>query len=216
MSTSLPTDIIFHILSFLPLSDICQLITATNTTLNFYVKQVLLARVKYEGWSIVLFTPAIYFAVLCNRDMLAYSSPIAKLTCVGYNSCSEHLRFETVAASSFEMSDDEELEFQSIRIYCSQWFNFFHEDDKSGHIKLGWCEGEQTKQLDDDLWIGYNCTKKALVSAEENCSLYKYNNRCNKHAFTTAAAASSCNRKRVLEIHSIRVSLNWLKQGLIK
>lgn len=213
---NLPTDIILHILSFLPLSDICHLLTSTSSSnarlsqchniLNFYIKQVLLARVKREAWSIVLYTPATYFAILCNRDMLALSNPIAKLTCVGYNSSSEYLLFQTKNHPfDFELSEQgEELEFQSMRIYCSQWPNLFREDDKSGHIRLCWRQGEQTKQLDENLWIKYQCTKKAMVSAEQ-----EENSRCNKQA------SSATVQKRLLQIHSMRVSLEWLKQGLI-
>ncbi|KAG2233458.1 hypothetical protein BDF21DRAFT_418433 [Thamnidium elegans] len=217
---TLPADVLLHIFSFFPLSDLCHLLKKTSQArpeeqsrllLNFYVKQVLLARIKHEAWDIVLDTPSNYFAILCNRDMITKIRPIARLSCVAYNSTSEYLRFEiNDDESCFEMTDDE-IEFQSMRIYCAQWFNLFKEDDRSGQIKLLWREGDQTKQIDDDLIIGYRCTKKVAASAEDNCRFCSSNNRCNKHAFISTPSAL---KQRLLQVHSIRVSLDWLRQGL--
>lgn len=211
----LPADVILHIFSFLPLSDICHLLKKTSQArpeqqsrqlINFYIKQVLLARMKRDKWNIILQTPSSYFGLLCNRDMSC--QPIAKLTCVGYNSATEYLRFESIDPYwSFEL--DEEIEFQTMRIYCSQWFNLFKEDDRSGQIKLIWRQGDQTKQVDDDLWIGYKCTKSIM---ENDCKYCQTNNRCNKHAFISTPTIL---KKRFLQVQSIRVSLDWLRQGLI-
>lgn len=218
---TLPADVLLHIFSFLPLSDLCHLLKKTSQArpeeharllLNFYVKQVLLARIKHERWDIVLDTPSNYFAILCNRQMQMSARPIARLQCVGYSSKCEHLRFEiNDDTACFEMTDDE-IEFQSMRIYCAQWFNLFKEDDRSGQIKLLWREGDQTKQIDDDLVIGYRCTKMVSASAEDNCTLCSSNNRCNKHAFISTPSGLN---KRFLQVYSIRVSLDWLRQGLI-
>ncbi|KAI9347464.1 hypothetical protein BD770DRAFT_475226, partial [Pilaira anomala] len=183
----LPPDVLLHIFSYLPLSNLCQLLKTTESRpsqsrqqelLNFYVKQVILSRIKYEHWQLILDTPSNYFALLCNREM--NTDPIAKLHCVAYNSKQEYLSFESNNKDDFfEMNDDgEEIEFQTMRIYCPQWFHLLKEDDTRGQIKLIWREGDQTKRvLDDLLTIGYHCTKKVSGSAAEenscpNCESY--------------------------------------------
>lgn len=212
ITTTIPADIILHVFSYLPLSDVCLLLKKNNATdqlLQFYLNHVLLSRIKHGQWNLILHTPSTYFAILCNRDISTTVTPISKLTCVGYNSQSEIIRFETVENSYQIEISDEELEFQSIRIYCSQWFNLFHEDDKSGQIKLIWREGNQTKQL-GDMFINYTCsTKKDSAGGCDQCKIY---HRCSRHAFLSTPTAT---KKRILEIHNIHVSLDWLKQGLI-
>ncbi|KAI9481048.1 MAG: hypothetical protein EXX96DRAFT_565176, partial [Benjaminiella poitrasii] len=147
----LSADIISHILTFLPLSSLCYLLDQEERTsyyLVFLCKHELLSRVKRERWTIKFFTPSAYFAILCNRDMISSTVPLASLSCVGFCSRSEYLRFETLNDNYFELSsntDDGELEFKLMRIYCSQWINLFTEDDSRGkQIKLVWQEGEQT------------------------------------------------------------------------
>jgi hypothetical protein len=210
MIKAIPADIILHIFSYLPLSDVCLLMKKTRNSdplLQFYLKRDLLTRVKREEWDIVLHSPATYFAILCNRHVSALVKPIAELTCTSYNSQSEYLRFETLNSYEMEISD-EEIEFQSIRIYCSQWFNLSKEDDKNVQIKLVWRQGDQTKQI-GDMFINYKCTKK---ESAEGCDQCKYCHRCRRHAFLSTPTNTQL---KILQIQSIRVSLNWLQQGLI-
>lgn len=218
----LPPDVLLHIFSYLPLSNLCQLLKTTESRpsqsrqelLNFYVKQVILSRIKHEHWQLILDTPSNYFGLLCNREM--NTDPIATLDCVAYNSRQDYLSFESSNKDDFfEMNDDDdEIEFQTMRIYCPQWFHLLKEDDRRGQIKLIWREGVQTKRvLDDLLTIGYHCTKKVSGSAEEkSCPHCESYNRCNQHAFISTPSAL---KKKCYQIQNIRVHFNWLKQGLI-
>ena len=207
---TIPADIILLIFSHLPLFYICQLMKETlleSDRLQFYLKHTLLHRAKHEAWTIVSSTPSAYFAVLCNREILSTAMPIAQLTCMGYDSQAEYLRFEKSSPFQFELTDDEQI-FQSLRIFCSKWFHLFEEDDINAQVKLAWREGDQTKQV-GDMFITYRCTK--AVSAER-CVFCKRYSRCNRHAFLSTTTDKA---KRLLEIQQIRVSLNWLKEGLI-
>jgi hypothetical protein len=207
---SLPTDIIFQILTFLPLSDICQLLQSQQSLcFRDLTKQVLLSRVKHQRWTLDILTPHAYFALLCNRDLQTNTSTV-QLVCVGYNSQLEFLRFEpTNGAATFELLNDDEFEFRSMRLYCSQWIKLHTEHDRRGQIKLVWRPGEHSKTVNEDLCIRYYCR---LSADQDKCGFCKQNSRCNKHTFTST---SSCFKKRQFEIKSIRVSLNWLRQGLM-
>jgi hypothetical protein len=206
---SLPADIILHILALLPLSDICLLLQSQQSQyFRDLTKQVLLSRVKHQRWTLAVLAPHAYFALLCNRDIM--TSTTNQLVCVGYNSRLEYLRFESIAgAALFDLSPDEELEFQSMRLYCSQWIKPYKEHDRRGQIKLVWRPGEHSKTVNEDLCIRYHCSLSADL---DKCGFCKENSRCNKHAFTST---STCLKTRRFEIKSIRVSLDWLRQGLV-
>lgn len=192
----LPTDLILHILSFLPLQDLCLL--SQQQSLNFYVNPVLLSRIKQDRWSLILQTPAVYFGLLCNRDMP--SLPIATLTCVGYNSLTQLLRFES--------TDTVEInETQSIKIYCKQWRNLLDEEKLANQMKLVWRLGNHTKQVDKGITVGYNCITSEV---ETKCKLCLPTNRCNKHAFMSTPTAC---KKNLVQVYSARVSLDWIMQG---
>lgn len=213
-SIALPADIILHIFSFLPLSDICHIIKTcpdSQHILRVYLKQALLSRAKHDKWSVILHTPPTYFAILCNRDIQTSVTPIAELTCIGYNSQADYLRFETLLNNSYQLEiTDEELEFQSMRIYCAQWFNLsINENSHQGQVKLAWREGDQTKQI-GDMIICYKCTK--VEGSAEDCEFCKRYNRCSRHAFLSTPTKSI---KKMMQINSIRVSYEWLKRGLI-
>ncbi|KAI7905319.1 uncharacterized protein BX663DRAFT_502437 [Cokeromyces recurvatus] len=214
----LPADIISNIFTFLPLSCVHQLLEEgkkSSCYLTFLSKRELLSRVKRESWTIKFYTPSAYFAILCNRDIIPSTAPLASLNCVGFCSRSEYLRFETFNENYFELSsniDDGELEFKLVKIYCSQWINLFTEDDNRGkQIKLVWQEGDQRKQLTEDLSIHYRCILTTTSNELNPCIHCKENNRCYKHIFT-----NSLNKQiKKMKIQTVHVSLNWLNQGLL-
>lgn len=210
---SLPAEIILHIFTYLPLSDICQLLRHSQQSQRFrnLTKRVLLSRVKHQRWTLAVLTPHAYFALLCNREITTADTGM-QLVCVGYDSQLEYLRFEppSTASTVFELLDDE-LEFQSMRLYCSQWIKLHTEHDRHGQIKLLWRPGEHSKTVNEDVSIRYHCSSQSADQQHE-CRFCKQNNRCNKHAFTSTSTRL---KTRQFEIKSIRVSLNWLRQGLM-
>ena len=203
MINLLPADIILHILSFLPLSSICQLIkTPPFASCRMLIKQELMNRIKRDKWTISFYKPSAYFAILCNKEMLASTIPITTLVCRGYCSRSEYLRFETLDSNYFQLSD-EELQFETMSIYCSHWINMFKEDDT---IKLLWKQGEQVKKPHKGICIHYNCQLNNL----QNCAICNYKSRCQKHTFTNTMPTTTT---KTFQITSIQVSLNWIRRG---
>ncbi|KAG1117011.1 hypothetical protein G6F42_013546 [Rhizopus arrhizus] len=203
MIDSLPADVLLHILSFLPLPCLYRLIkTPPFGKCHTLIKQELMNRIKRDKWTLSFYSPSAYFAMLCNKEMIASTAPIATLTCKGYCSQSEHLRFETCHPAHFRLSD-EDLQFETMSINCSHWINMFKEDDT---IKLPWRQGEQAKEPHKGICIRYNCQ----LDNHQDCTVCNSQSRCQKHTFTNLMPTTTT---KLFQITSVQVSLNWIRRG---
>ncbi|KAF1801121.1 hypothetical protein FB192DRAFT_1384156 [Mucor lusitanicus] len=207
MIDSLPADVMLHILSFLPLPCLCQLLRTPPFAGCFpLIKQELMSRIKRDRWTLSFYHPSAYFAMLCNKEMIASTVPMATLTCKGYCSQSEYLRFETCyppsSTTTFQLSD-EDIQFETMSIYCSHWIKMFKEDDT---IKLPWRQGSQTKEPHKGICIRYHCQ----LDNHQNCTVCDSKSRCQKHTFTNVMPTTTT---KVFQITSVQVSLHWIRRG---
>ncbi|KAI8969906.1 hypothetical protein BDF20DRAFT_922148 [Mycotypha africana] len=229
--SALPTDVILHILSFTSLCTICKVLNAashtneiplpnklTNHYLESLCKQEIISRAKRERWNISFYTPSAYLEILGNRETALSLTPVASLNCKGYCSQAEYLRFEEASPTitrcylPLQLTEENEFEFQSMKIYCSRWINIPAQDGDNEQIKLAWRVGDQIKQITEDLCICYRCSVSSAAQ-EFNCSFCTERSRCNRHAFTSFSSSTKSTKQ--IEIIDAYLSLKWLLKGLV-
>ncbi|KAI9028915.1 hypothetical protein CLU79DRAFT_736691 [Phycomyces nitens] len=153
-------------------------------------------RIKYQQWSLDLYSSPNYFAALCNGDL--WMRPMERLFCVGYDSRSGYLRFEPKQFRDSQSAWITVNSDQTVRVRCAQWIRPFSEDDKRGEVPVIWTQGENLKE-NAGIRIRYRC----LYTTEP-----KHN--CRTCEFGCYHGPQSIQ----VSIDSMSVTFEWLQQGL--